>query len=49
MHFDKKFFLLGVLSGLIFAVAAWAITSDQIWQHVYDSTNTAIRINQVTP
>jgi len=27
----------------------WAITIDQIWQNVYDSTNTSLRITQVSP
>lgn len=49
MHFDKRFFVAGVIAGLLFSVAVWAITVDQIWNKVYDSTNTAIRINQVKP
>jgi hypothetical protein len=28
---------------------AWAITVDEVWRNVYDSANTALRINQVTP
>lgn len=29
------------------AMAAYAITTDQIWQNVYDAANTALRINIV--
>jgi hypothetical protein len=28
---------------------AWAVTVDEVWRSVYDSTHTALRINQVTP
>lgn len=49
MKFDKRFFVAGVVAGLLFCAVVWAITVDQIWRNVYDSTNTAIRINQVTP
>lgn len=35
-----------VVTLAIFAIA-WAITVDQIWQNVYDSANTAIRLNVV--
>ena len=30
-----------------FWAIAWAITTDEIWRNIYDSTNTAIRLNQV--
>lgn len=49
MKFDKRFFVAGVIAGLLFSVVVWAITVDQIWVKVYDSANTALRINQVTP
>ncbi len=32
---------------LIFAVVAWAITTDQIFNNVFDSANSALRVNQV--
>lgn len=46
---DRKWLVIGALVGLTFAVSVWAITVDQIWQRVYDSTHTALRINQVFP
>lgn len=40
--------MLGMfLVTLALAAIAYAITTDQIWQKVYDSSNTALRVNQV--
>lgn len=33
----------------VFASVAYALTTSQILNSVYDSANTALRINQVTP
>lgn len=49
MRFQRKFFVLGVLAGLAFSAVVWAITVEQIWQNVYDSTNSALKIHQVVP
>ena len=34
---------------IAFYAIGWALTSDQIWQNVYDSVNQAIRLHQVSP
>jgi uncharacterized membrane protein YqhA len=49
MRIDKRWLALGVLLGIVTAGVAYAKTTSQIWQSVYDSVHTAIRINQVTP
>lgn len=47
MKFNVKAFLAGVLFAVGFAAVVWAVTQDQIWASVYDSTTTSIRIRQV--
>lgn len=42
-----KGLIAGFVLGLIISAISWAITVDQIWNSVYDSSNTALRINQV--
>lgn len=32
-----------------FYAIGWALTSDQIWQKVFDPINNALRVNQVAP
>lgn len=49
MKIDKKAFGIAFVLTLCAYVLAWALTTDQIWQKVYDSGNTAIRVNQVAP
>ena len=48
MRLDKKWLFIGLLSGLAFAAMVYAQTAGQILQTVYDSSNTALRINVVT-
>lgn len=47
MRLNRKWLLIGVLVGLVTAGVALAKSVNQIWQAVYDSGNTAIRVNQV--
>jgi hypothetical protein len=47
MKFHRRAFVVAFVVTLAFWAIAWALTVDQIWQNVYDSSNTAIRINQV--
>lgn len=47
MQVNVKALVAGVVFGITVAVVAWAITTDQIWQNVYNSTNQSIRIRQV--
>lgn len=47
MTLNRKWLVFGILTGLLIAVSAWAITTNQIWQNVYDSSNTALRLNIV--
>ena len=47
MKINRKALAVGLLLGGILAIRAFAKTADQIWQAVYDSSNTAIRVNQV--
>lgn len=47
MNFNARAFLAGVLFAVGFAAVTWAITQDQIWSSVYDSSNQALRIRQV--
>lgn len=45
---NKKWLIIGVLAGVVTAMVVYAATVDQILQTVYDSSNTALRINVVT-
>jgi hypothetical protein len=47
MNFDSKWFAIGVIIGLVFSAVSWAITTDQIWQAVYNSSNSSIRVTVV--
>jgi len=47
MRLDKKWLFIGLMSGLVFAAVVYAQTAGQILQTVYDSANTALRVNQV--
>ena len=47
MRIDRKWLVIGLLSGLLFSAVAYAKTVSQIWNLVYDSSNTALRVNQV--
>jgi hypothetical protein len=40
----KVAFAVGFIVTLAFYAIGWAITVDQIWQNVYDSANTALRL-----
>ena len=44
---DFNYVMLGAAVGFFFAAVAVAQTTDQIWRNIYDSANTAIRINVV--
>lgn len=44
---DKIALFVGFIVTLAFYAIGWAITVDQIWQNVYDSANTALRLNVV--
>ncbi len=47
MRLSRKWLLFGVIIGLVAAGVAYAQTVNQILNSVYDSSNTALRINQV--
>lgn len=49
MKIDRKWILIGALVGCLVTAVAYAKTINQIWQLVYDSGNTALRVNQVAP
>ena len=49
MKIDRKWVLIGALIGALVTAVAYAKTTEQIWHLVYDSTNTALRVNQVAP
>ena len=49
MTFHRKAFGLAFLLTLSLWAIGWALTVDQIWSSVYDSSNTALRVNQVAP
>lgn len=48
MKINYKAFFAGVFFAIGIATLAWALTTDQIWQSVYDSSTTSIRIEQVS-
>lgn len=43
MTFALSFFIT------LIAMAAYAVTTDEVWRNVYDSVNTALRVNIVAP
>lgn len=47
MKVNVKALVAGILFGLSLAIVAWAMTTDQIWNKVYSSSNQAIRIRSV--
>lgn len=47
MRVNVKALIAGIVFGVMAAVVAWALTTDQIWNNVYDSSNQAIRIRSV--
>ncbi len=47
MRFNKEWFAIGVIIGLCFSAVAWALTVDQIWQDIYNSTAHSIRVTVV--
>ena len=47
MRLDKKWFVIGILLGLSFAAVAYAQTTNQIWQAIYNSAAHTIRVTAV--
>lgn len=44
-----RHFAMGFLVGLALLSVAYAATVTQIYNSIYDSANTALRVNQVLP
>jgi hypothetical protein len=47
MKLNRKAMVVAFVVTLGVWAIAWAITIDQIWNNVYDASNTALRTNQV--